>query len=187
MDRIGCLEDKIRPLKFYFEHRVQRREGRIYMFDLLGDVPLSMEEPGSFSGIFEIDAADNAKVVGWKRRPICAENVDCRPSRALRHPWRPDLPLPFPYLPKWAKGAGVPATCRSTDHPTIQWECVMTKSTMASCAYLMFGMTILMLSVRQPPVGNLFTLSTTLGPPIFLRHTYLPNGAKAQGREGAGH
>ena len=68
MDRIGRLENKIRPLEFYFEHRVQRREGRIYMFDRVGDVPSSMEEPGSFSGIFEIVAADKVRVVGWKRR-----------------------------------------------------------------------------------------------------------------------
>jgi hypothetical protein len=63
MDRIGRLEDKIRPLKFYFKHRVQRREGRIYMFDLVGGVPSSVEERGSFSGIFEIVAADKAGVI----------------------------------------------------------------------------------------------------------------------------
>jgi hypothetical protein len=123
MDRIGCLEDRIRPLKFYFEHRVQRREGRIYMFDLVGDVPSSVEERGSFSGIFEIVAADEAGVFGWKRRPICAENVDCRPSLAIRDPCYPIYPR-HPYLPKAAKGRGTDAqpSCRSTDGPTAQSE-----------------------------------------------------------------
>jgi hypothetical protein len=26
------------------------------------------------------------------RRPACAENIDCRSSLALRHPWLPDRP-----------------------------------------------------------------------------------------------
>jgi hypothetical protein len=48
----------------------------------------SKEERGGFTGIFEIVAADKARVGRMKRRPFCAGNVD----------WRPYQPSP-PLLP----------------------------------------------------------------------------------------
>jgi hypothetical protein len=37
------------------------------------------EERDGFTGIFEVAAADKARVGRMKRRPFCAGNVDCRP------------------------------------------------------------------------------------------------------------
>jgi hypothetical protein len=37
------------------------------------------QERGGFTGIFEIVAADKARVGRVERRPLCAGNVDCRP------------------------------------------------------------------------------------------------------------
>jgi hypothetical protein len=79
------------------------------------------EERGGFTGIFEIVAADKAGVVGWKRRPICAGNVDCRPYHPFATLGSPIYPR-HPYLPKGAKGPGNDAqsVCRPTDDPTAQ-------------------------------------------------------------------
>jgi hypothetical protein len=59
---------------------------------------LSVEEGRcSFSGIFEIVTADKAAVVGWKRRPFFARNVDCRPRRPFAT--LAARPTPSPSLP----------------------------------------------------------------------------------------
>jgi hypothetical protein len=55
-------------------------------------------------GIFEIVAADEAEVVGRKRKPACAD-IDCLPSLALRHPCCPIYPR-HPYLPRGRRGQG---------------------------------------------------------------------------------
>jgi hypothetical protein len=56
-----------------------------------------------FSGIFEIVAAHKAGVVGWKRRPACAD-IDCRPRWPFATPCCPIYPR-HPYRPKGSEGA----------------------------------------------------------------------------------
>src|SRR5258708_19448100 len=58
-------------------------------------------ERGGFTGIFEIVAADKARVGRVKRRPLCAGNVDCRPYQPLSHPCCPI----YPRIPCLTQGA----------------------------------------------------------------------------------
>jgi hypothetical protein len=95
-------------LPWSFERQGSITSIRAQRFDMWRTGAVSRAAVSGFTGTGEIVAADRAVVVRWKMRPICAGNVDCGPSLALRHPCCQP--------PKRSKGPGNDAqpSCRST-------------------------------------------------------------------------